>query len=320
MSKIDDIELFVRVVRAGGLAAAGREVGLSPASMTARMNALEARYQTRLLQRSTRSIALTEAGARFYEAGQRVVTEMAQAEAALLEKEGELRGSLRVTATSDFGRQYVAPALAQFVSLHPLVRPALHLHDGVVNLIEESFDLAIRYGNLPNSNLIVRPLMADNRRVLCASPAYVASFGQPQTPEDLLGHRCLVMTRFGEMLAEWRFQSDSDWRTLTVEALLASNDGAQIRQWALAGLGIALKSWCDVSRDITEGRLLQLLPDQIVGLHGADAGAVGLQMIYPSRKYTPACVKAFMDHLGGVRKQRSRPVRPAYRLAAGDRA
>ncbi|WP_431686773.1 LysR family transcriptional regulator [Hahella sp. NBU794] len=298
MSKIDDIELFVRVVRAGGLAAAGREVGLSPASMTARMNALEARYQTRLLQRSTRSIALTEAGARFYEAGQRVVTEMAQAEAALLEKEGELRGSLRVTAASDFGRQYVAPALAQFVSLHPQVRPVLHLHDGVVNLIEEGFDLAIRYGNLPDSNLIVRPLVADNRRVLCASPAYVASFGQPQSPEDLLGHRCLVMTRFGEMLAEWRFQSDSDWRTLTVEAFLASNDGAQIRQWALAGLGIALKSWCDVSRDITEGRLLQLLPDQIVGLHGADTGAVGLQMIYPSRKYTPACVKAFMDYLG----------------------
>jgi len=136
MSKIDDMDLFVQVVKAGGLAAAGRKVGLSPASMTARINALEKRYNTRLLQRTTRRISLTNDGQRFYDACLRVLAEVEQAEASLQSDKETLSGHLRVTAPSDFGRLYVAPALAEFVQCHPAVTPYLNLSDGVVHLVE----------------------------------------------------------------------------------------------------------------------------------------------------------------------------------------
>ena len=184
MSKVDDMDLFVQVVKAGGLAAAGRQVGLSPASMTARVNALEARYNTRLLQRTTRRISLTDAGQRFYDACLRVLAEVEQAEALLHSDKEMLCGQLRITAPADFGRQYVAPALSDFIQQHPAVTPYLHLSDGVINLVEYGYDLGIRYGNLPDSDLIVRNL-AENRRVLVASPDYLKAHGMPQHPQRI---------------------------------------------------------------------------------------------------------------------------------------
>jgi DNA-binding transcriptional LysR family regulator len=295
MSKIDDMALFVRVVKADGLAAAGRQLGLSPASMTARVNAIEQRYSIRLLNRTTRKISLTEAGRDFYEGCLRVLAEVEDAEAVLQDKKRALSGRLRITAASDFGRQFVAPALAKFVTLHPEVIPYLHLGDGVMSLVEHEFDLGIRYGNLPDSNLVVRNL-ADNFRVLVVSPEYIKENGIPSQPKDLQEHSCLVMERAGEPLNKWQFDSGTKVETLTVAPAFSSNDGAVIRQWALAGLGIAYKSSWDVKGDIEEGRLVTVLDDYVVGFQERDSKETGLQVVYPSRRYMPRQVEGFIKY------------------------
>lgn len=295
MSKIDDMELFVRIVKVGGLAAAGRQLGLSPASMTTRLKSLETHYNTRLLNRSTRSLSLTDTGHRFYEACLRVLAEVAEAEASIQEDKG-FSGLLRVTATSDFGRQFVAPALAEFVREHPAVRSYLHLSDGVVNLVEEGFDLGVRFGNLPDSSLLMRSLTRDNRRVLCASPSYLREYGIPQQPDDLAQHLCLVMERLGEQLNQWHFRTKRVKVTIKVHATMSSNDGALIRQWTLAGAGIALKSIWDIKHDLEDGRLVTLLDDYILGFQERDDKEVGMQLLYPSRKYLPRQVSGFIDY------------------------
>ncbi len=296
MAKIDNMELFVRVVKAGGLASAGRQIGLSPASMTARINALELHYNTRLLNRTTRKISLTDAGQRFYEACLRVLAEVESAESLLQNDNKTLSGRLRVTAPSDFGRQYVAPALSEFVNLHPDVTPYLYLTDGIVNLVENGYDLGIRYGNLPDSNLIVR-ILANNHRVLVASPVYLEKHGIPFQPEDLRQHQCLVMERFGEPLNEWHFHSEEGRQTIKINPAFISNDGAIIRYWALAGRGIAYKSIWDVQRDIEMGHLQTVLNDFVLGFQDSDNEKTGLQLVYPSRKYVPRQVVGFMDYL-----------------------
>ena len=296
MSRIDDIELFVRVVKAGGLAAAGRRIGLSPSSMTARINALEQRYETRLLNRTTRSISLTDAGERFFESCQHILEQLADAEACLQQHQKTLSGRLRVTAPSDLGGQYIAPALADFVRINPGVQPFLHLSDGVVDLIAQGFDLGVRYGNLPDSNLVVRKL-AENRRVLVASPTYLAKYGAPKKPEALTNHRCLVLERQGEPLNDWRFIDGNDSRVISVKPALTSSDGAVIRQWAVAGVGIAYKSYWDVKRDIASGRLETILDNHARGFEHSDNQQIGLQVLYPSRRYLAPQVTAFVSHL-----------------------
>ena len=298
MSKIDDIALFVQVIKAGGLAAAGRTVGLSPASMTARMNTLEQRYNSRLLNRTTRKITLTDAGKQLYDIALRIVADMAEVEAVLKQGTVELSGSLRVTAPSDFGRQYVAPALAEFVTLNPNVIPSLSLNEGIVNIIEQGFDLAIRFGNLPDSNLISMPL-ANNRRVLCASVEYIEKNGEPTKPEDLLNHRCLVIDRLGEPLNEWHFKENGKIKIIQVKPGLMANDGALVRQWAIAGMGIAIKSIWDIKNDLAEGRLITVLDKYIQGFNASDNDHVGLQLMYPDRRYIPKQVKEFINFLKG---------------------
>ncbi|MEI8593668.1 LysR family transcriptional regulator [Photobacterium sp. Hal280] len=296
MAKTDDMALFVQVVKSGGLAAAGRKLGLSPASMTARMNQLEHRYQTRLLNRNTRHISMTEAGYRFYEACLRVVEEVEAAEAVFMQCEAELSGSLRITAPSDFGRQYVAPALAAFSEAHPKVAPHLYLTDGMVKLVDEGIDIAIRLGNLPDSNLIAKALV-QNRRVVCASPAYLAKAGHPAHPDDLRHHRCLVMEWAGQVMNAWHFVTDKGPMTVDVEPAMICTDGALVRQWAVEGCGIAMKSWWDVRQDVLDGRLQVLFDDQVRGLSLSDTESVALQLVYPGRKFQPRQVIAFAQFL-----------------------
>lgn len=297
MDILKDMDLFVRVVRNGGLAAGGREVGLSPASMSARLKQFEAHYGVRLLRRTTRQVALTEEGRRFFDACQRVLAEVEQAEHELRTGRERLAGPLRITATSDLGQQHVAPVLDAFVAENPDVRPYLHLTDGVVNLVEDGFDLGVRYGMLADSRLVTRKL-ADNSRVLCASPGYVERKGLPQTPGDLSDHECLVLIRAGEPLTTWHFQSDLGAQSVTLQPARSSNDGALVRRWALAGAGIALKSFWDVRADIEAGRLVTVL-DQFTGdfdRHGTTGGA-DLYVVCPGRDYLPVRIRGFVETL-----------------------
>lgn len=297
MDKLGDMDLFVRVIKNGGLAAAGREVGLSPARMTARMNGLEQRYGVRLLNRTTRRISLTDEGREFHAACERVLAEVEHAEIRLQTGRQSFAGPLRVTTASDLGQQHVAPVLAQFVEAHPEVTPCLHLTDGVVNLTEDGFDLGVRYGVLSDSRLVARKL-ASNHRVLCASPDYLKRKGKPETPGDLAYHDCLVMVRASEPLTTWHFHTPKGQQSVSVEPARSTNDGALVRRWALEGAGIALKSHWDVRADIKAKRLVTVLDDYMQDFErqGTTSGA-DLHVVYPSREYLPQRTRGFIDAL-----------------------
>ncbi|MEW7311882.1 LysR substrate-binding domain-containing protein [Buttiauxella gaviniae] len=294
MGKLEDMALLVAVVEAGGLAAAGRRMNLSPATMTARLKALEERYQTRFFNRSTRAIALTRVGEEFYHAALRVLEEMEQAEGKLRQKEGVLSGTLRIAAPSDFGRQYLSPALLDFSRLHPEVKTFLYLSEDVVDLISLRLDMSIRFGNLPDSNLVTK-VIRQNYRVLVASPAYLAAHGEPHSEDCLANHRCLVMERRGTLMNEWRFDVAGETHSVRVAPAMVCDDGALLRQWVLAGAGIASKSWWDVKRDVEQGRLKVLLADSFIGFSRLDKKQVGLQFVYPQRRFQPLQVSMFSE-------------------------
>lgn len=294
MGKLEDMTLLVAVVDAGGLAAAGRRMNLSPATMTARLKALEERYQTRFFNRSTRAIALTRSGEEFYYAALRVLEEVELAESKLMQKEGILSGTLRIAAPSDFGRQYLSPALLDFSRIHPEVKSSLYLSEDVVDLISLRLDMSIRFGNLPDSNLVTK-VIRQNHRVLVASPAYLAVHQEPASVDELDEHRCLVMERRGTLMNEWRFEVEGETRSVRVTPAMVCNDGALLRQWVLAGAGIASKSWWDVKRDVEQGRLKVLLADSFIGFSRHDKKQVGLQFVYPQRRFQPLQVSMFSE-------------------------
>ncbi|WP_312059461.1 LysR family transcriptional regulator, partial [Pantoea septica] len=249
MGKLEDMALIVEVAETGGLSAAGRRLSLSPASMTARLKAIEERYQTRLFHRSTRAITLTQAGESFYHAALRVLDEARHAESLLIQREGVLSGNIRISAPSDFGRQYLSPAILDFSRLHPDVNPSVYLGERVEDLIANRLDMSIRFGNLPDSSLIVRNI-APNHRVLVASDRYLQSFGMPSTPDTLHDHRCLALELHGVVINEWRFEEEGVSRAIHVNPVMVCDDGALLRQWVLDGAGIACKSWWDVKKDV----------------------------------------------------------------------
>jgi len=297
MDKFGDMDLFVRVVKAGGLAVAGREIGLSPASVSARINGLEKRYQTRLLNRTTRSVSLTEAGKSFYDASICILADVAEAEGHLLSNRRQLSGPLRITAPADLGQQHIAPLVSKLVRKHPDITPHLHLSDGVINLTEFNIDVAIRYGEPPDSTLVARRL-TDNHRLLCASPAYLKKNGTPNTPDDLVNHECLVMVRVMEPLTTWYFSMNESLQAISINPTCSSNDGALIRQWAVDGHGIAMKSHIDVANDIDANRLVQVLGNYSLDFQrSGSGGGADLYVAYPTRQYVPVRVRVFIDLL-----------------------
>ena len=293
MGKLEDMALLVAVAEAGGLSAAGRRLSLSPATMTARLKAMEERYQTRLFHRSTRAITLTRAGEDFYHAARRVLEEARHAESLLTQKEGVLSGNIRLSAPSDFGRQYLSPAIVDFSRRHPEVTFSVFLGERVEDLVANRLDMSIRVGNLPDSSLAIRHIRP-NHRVLVASEAYLATHGTPAALDELHHHRCLALERHGVVMNEWRFEEAGKERVVRVTPAMVCDDGALLRQWALSGAGIAGKSWWDVKRDVEEGRLQVLFAERFTGFSPLDRKEVGLQFVFPQRKLQPPQVSAFM--------------------------
>ena len=293
MGKLEDMALLVAVAEAGGLSAAGRRLSLSPATMTARLKAMEERYQTRLFHRSTRAITLTRAGEDFYPAARRVLEGARPAESLLTQKEGVLSGNIRLSAPSDFGRQYLSPAIVDFSRRHPEVTFSVFLGERVEDLVANRLDMSIRVGNLPDSSLAIRHIRP-NHRVLVASEAYLATHGTPASLDELHHHRCLALERHGVVMNEWRFEEAGKERVVRVTPAMVCDDGALLRQWALSGAGIAGKSWWDVKRDVEEGRLQVLFAERFTGFSPLDRKEVGLQFVFPQRKLQPPQVSAFM--------------------------
>lgn len=297
MDKLGNMDLFVRVVKNGGLAAAGREVGLSPARMTARMNGLEEHYGVRLMHRTTRSLTLTEEGQTFFNSCKRVLAEVAEADAKLQTGKAGFSGSLRISSSSDLGQQHIVPLLNQFRKDHPAVSTYLQLNDGVIKLHEGEYDLAVRYGVLTDSSIVARRL-SGNHRVLCASPEYLKARGTPKTPSDLAEHDCLVMVRASEPLITWHFNTPDGPLSVVIEAAMASNDGALIRRWAVEGSGIALKSYWDIKDDLKSKKLVTVLDDFMGDFERKGvAGGADIHVVYPARDYLPERTRVFIDML-----------------------
>ena len=281
------MRLFTRIIATGSLSATARELGLSPGAVSQRLKALEARFATTLLNRSSRTLSLTDEGQIFFATARHLVEEAEVLESKLFDKGGRLSGRLRVAAPSDLGRQVVEPLLLEFRQAHPELQIEFHVGDALEDLVAGDFDILFRYGNLQDSALIAKPLAA-NRRLVLASPTYLAAQGVPDHPHQLTEHRCLVLIRGMQLLDRWRFIFEGEEVIQQVRASLAVNDGEILRRWVVSGHGIAVKSLLDVQPDLEAGRLVEILRDFA-------PSPVGAQIIFSaSRRATPR-IRSFVD-------------------------
>ena len=261
---------------------------MSTAVVSRRLAALEARLGVRLINRTTRSLHLTDEGARYHDACSRLLAEIEEADAAVSAGRAEPRGALRVALPSAFGHLHVAPLVPRFATRYPNVQVALSLSDRNVNVIEEGFDLAIRIADLADSSLAARKL-APNRRVVCASPDYLKRNGTPRTPQDLTGHNCLTTSDF---TMTWDYKDpDGEPGAVRVAGRHACDNWEVLREWAIAGLGIALKSTWDVRQQLEDGSLVPLFPGYTF------ASEVAIYAVYPHRRFLPAKTRAFIEFL-----------------------
>ncbi|PWW03458.1 LysR family transcriptional regulator [Hoeflea marina] len=289
---VDNIALFQKIVEQGSLSAAGRELGLSPTTVSERLSALEAHYGVVLLNRTTRAISLTEEGRTLVEGARQVLGEIEDLEARIRLGAQTLSGLIRVSAPSDLGRTVVAAEIDRFLAEHPSISVEVMLSDGYIDIVGQGFDIAVRFGTVTDSSLRVRSMGAW-RRVVCAAPGYLDRRGAPKTPADLKDHNCLVM-RFGANLDNvWLLGSPAGPQPVTVRGDRVANDSALVRQWALEGHGVVFRSELDVGADIRAGRLVELLA-------GFAPPQLPIQMLFPPSRAQPRRVRALADRLAAA--------------------
>ncbi|MFD1557488.1 LysR family transcriptional regulator [Paraburkholderia silviterrae] len=262
MDNLGDIRLFVEAASQGSLSAAGRKLGLSPAAASARLVKLEGALRTQLFERSTRKLRLTDEGRMYLAHCQHALQTLEDARAALQAGRASVSGALRISATSDFGRAVLRHWLDDFNERHPHVTLTLVLSDSVSHLLQDDIDLAIRFG-VPEDSSLVAKRMADNRRVLCASPGYVAAHGMPGHPDDLRELDFILLSTSSGVANNWRFARGGETAVFSapLERSRQTNDGALLREWAVEGRGVAMKSVWDIGADLQAGRLLLLLSE-----------------------------------------------------------
>lgn len=288
MDHFRQISTFVEVIARGSLSAAARAEGIAPAMIGRRLDALETRLGVKLLQRTTRKLALTDEGAAFLEDCQRILAELEEAEAAVSERSARATGHLVVSAPAGFGRQHVAPLVPSFLAEHREVSVNLNLSDRVVDVIGEGVDIAIRIASLTDSNLVGVKL-ADNHRVVVATPGYLKRYGTPQTLDDLGKHNCLAISSQGSQRG-WTFRDHGKIVTMKVGGNMVCNDGAVLHDWAMAGRGLAWRSMWEVSSEIESGSLVPVLEQ--FAAPGNDIYAV-----FAQRRHLPLRIRVFVDFL-----------------------
>ena len=289
MDRLKQLESFVAIAARGSLTAAAKAEGVAPAIIGRRIDALEERLGVKLLLRTTRRIALTHEGSAFLEDCQRLLVELANAEASVSAGGVKASGHLRVTAPAGFGRRHVAPLVPRFHELHPEVTISLNLSDRVVDLAGEGFDCAVRVGDLPDSSLVsVR--MADNRRLCVATPRYLKTHGTPQHPSELARFDCLTLSSDASQTRGWAFQVGGELVHLKPGGPLDCSDGQVLHDWCLADCGIAWRSTWEVESEIAAGRLTAVLEDFA-------APPNGIYAVFPQRKHLPLRVRLWVDFL-----------------------
>ena len=295
MDKLKAFESFVSVATRGSLTAAARAEGVAPAIMGRRLDALEEHLGVKLLVRTTRRISLTNEGSAFLEDCQRLLADVANAEASVSAGGIQASGHLRITAPAGFGRRHVAPLVPRFRGLHPDVAISLNLSDRVIDLTGEGFDCAVRVGDLPDSSLVsVR--IADNRRLCVAAPQYLQRRGTPQHPGDLAAHDCLALSSDASQTRGWAFRVPvvgQDARAVVhirPGGPLDCSDGQVLYDWCLAGHGIAWRSSWEVESEIAAGQLVAVLEEFA-------APPNGIYVVFPHAKHLPLRVRLWIDYL-----------------------
>jgi DNA-binding transcriptional LysR family regulator len=290
VDRVGDLILFMRVLDQGSISAAARSLDLSVAVASQRLKRLEHELGVRLLHRTTRRLHPTPEGLALAEQGRALVEDLEALTSGLRQGAKDVTGTLRVTTSASFGRQYISPLLPAFMERYPRVRLSVNLTDEMQDLISSGYDLAIRIGALHDSRLVARKL-AVNRRVLCASPDYLRRYGMPHTPEDLAKHECLILVGSAGRQDVWRLHdAQGHLHAARISGRFESSLGEMLRDAALAGLGIAQHSTWHVGDDLRHGRLQVVLPEYSI----ADTG---IYAVMPQRRLVPLRVRAFVDFL-----------------------
>jgi DNA-binding transcriptional LysR family regulator len=289
VDRLKQIETFVAVATRGSMTAAANAEGVAPAVIGRRIDALEERLGVKLMVRTTRRLTLTHEGSAYLEDCQRVLADLASAEASVSAGGVKASGHLRITAPAGFGRRHVAPLVPRFIAQHPEVSLSLNLSDRIVDIVNEGVDCAVRVGDLPDSSLVgVR--LADNRRLCVATPAYLARAGVPATPADLAQHQCLTLSSDASQTRGWAFTVGGEVVHLRPSGRLDCTDGQVLHAWCLQGLGIAWRSTWEVARDIAQGRLQAVLTEFA-------APPNGIYAVFPHARHLPLRVRLWIDFL-----------------------
>ena len=288
-----ELGFFVTLATCGSLSGAARELGISTPAVSKRLAQMEARLGVPLVNRTTRRMSLTPDGDIVFEHARRILGEIADLDQLLSTAKGQPRGLLRVNATLGFGRLHIAPAISQYVLQYPQVDVQLQLSVNPPPLTEDQFDVCIRFGEPGDSRVIARKL-ATNRRLLCASPKYLAARGEPKAPSDLVRHNCICIRQGDEAYGTWRLQrsggASGAEEAVKVRGNLTTNDGEIAVNWALDGHGILMRAEWDVERYLETGRLVQVLPQY----RTPDAD---IYAIYPQHQHQSARIRSLVTFL-----------------------
>lgn len=284
-----EMQFFSLLVRSGSLSAAARELQVTTPAVSKRLALLEQHLGVRLLRRTTRRMALTAEGEAYLAEARRILAEIESLEARLRGATEEPAGLLRVNATLGFGRLHISPLVSAFVREHPRVQVQLQLSASPPPLGDDAFDVGVRFGEPPDARVIAR-LLAPNRRLLVASPGYLARRGTPRTPADLARHDTIAIQQGSDAWGVWRLRQGKRTETIKVHGLLSSNDGEIAVQWALAGHGIVMRSEWDIARYLKSGRLREVLPNW-------QTPPADVYAVVPVQAQGAARVRAFVDYL-----------------------
>jgi DNA-binding transcriptional LysR family regulator len=290
IKNLHDLEVFVLTADSGSLSAAARTLDLSPAVASAGLKRLEADLGVVLLVRSTRSLRLSPEGERFLPAARLALAGLRDAIEEISTGRRVVRDHLQISMPSDLGRNQMLAWLDEFHARYPEVSLRVQLSDRIADIYRQPVDLAVRYGAPADSGLVAVPLLPDNRRVLCASPSYVARHGSPASPAELRAHNCLRFRLGDEVHEHWRFHKDGQETSVAVGGNRVCDDGDAVHRWAVAGQGIAYKSMLDVAPDLAAERLVRLCPDW-------DGEAAPLSLMCADRRQLSPTVVLLRDHL-----------------------
>jgi len=289
MVAASEMTFFSVLARCGSLSGAAREMELSTAAVSKRLAQMEARLGVQLVSRTTRRVSLTAEGEVYLAHARRILADIDDMESAVSSAVAMPKGLLRVNTTLGFGRSHVAPLISQFVKQHSEVQVQLQLTVDPPPLTEDAFDVCVRFGEPPDARILAR-LIAPNRRLLCASPAYLARHGTPKSPAELAQHNCIGIRQADPAYGTWRLRSGRRSETVKVRGSLSTNDGEIAVNWALAGHGIVMRAEWDVARYLRSGRLKQVLENW-------HAPPADIYAVYPQRHQASARVRAFVDFL-----------------------